>query len=208
MDALYVSINLKGTKSNKMPRMSKSRGKISAFRGISHHKVCILSAVDENDQMVFEIHGLGCETTEKVNKMEQYIKKEDEKSYLITDMKQCYHKLSENTGRLHDEIKSEGHVSELGHSLADLNELHSEFKLLYKRYRGVSIRHLQGYLDFFCFFKNLKYSIDSILKQANQAYVTSVNEKSTLRTIDIHSKKIPIDLFEAYGDYHFGCFAI
>lgn len=208
MDALHVSINLKGTKPNKMPRISKVRGKTSAFRGISHHKVCILSAIDENDQMVFEIQGLGCETTDKVNKMEEYFKKENKTNYLITDMKQCYNKLSENTGRLHDEIKSEGHVSELGHSLADLNGLHSEFKLLYKRYRGVSIRHLQGYLDFFCFFKNLKYSIDSILKQVNQTYVTSINEKSTLKTKDIHSKEIPIDLFEAYGEYQYGCFAI
>ena len=208
MDALHLSINLKGTKPQNMPRMSKTRGKTSAFRGISHHKVCILSAVDENDQMIFEIQGLGCETTEKVNQMAEYFQKEDKTNYLVTDMKQCYHQLSETTGRLHDEIKSEGHISQSGHSLADLNGLHSEFKLLYKKYRGVSIRHLQGYLDFFCFFKKLKYTFDEIQKQRHETYLTATQEKSTLRVKDIHSKDIPINLFEAYGEYHYGCFAV
>ena len=191
-----------------MPRISKKRGKTSAFRGISHHKVCILSAVDEKDQMVFEIHGTGPETTEKVDEMTGYFKKEDRSHYLISDMKQCYRNLSETTGRLYDEIKSEGHVSETGHSLADLNGLHSEFKLLYKRYRGFSIRHLQGYLDFFCLFKKIKYSVTGIQKQAIEIYLTSSKERSTLKVKDIHSKKIPIDLFEAYGEYHYGCFAV
>lgn len=123
-------------------------------------------------------------------------------------MKQCYRNLSETTGRLHDEIKSEGHISKIGHSLADLNGLHSEFKLLYKRYRGLSIRHLQGYLDFFFLFKKIKYSVIGIQKQAVEIYLTSTKERSTLKVKDIHSKKIPIDLFEAYGKYHYGCFSL
>lgn len=60
-----------------MPRISKKRGKTFTFRGISHHKVCILSAIDEKDQIVYEIHGIGPETTEKVDEMAEYFKKED-----------------------------------------------------------------------------------------------------------------------------------
>ena len=191
-----------------MPRMSKRRGKSSSYRGISHHKVCILSAVDENDQMVFEIHGLGPETKNKVDQMISYFKKDDHNHYLISDMKQCYQNLSEETGRLHDEIKSDGYISEKGHSLAELNALHSEVKLLYKRYRGISVRHLQGYLDFFCLYKKIKYLISEIKKQAIEAYMISTQEQSKLRVKDICLKEMPIDLFEAYGEYHYGCFAV
>lgn len=188
--------------------MSKKRGKSSSYRGISHHKVCILSAVDENDQMVFDIHGLGPETTKKVDQMISYFKKDDHTHYLISDMKQYYQNLSEETGRLHDEIKSDGYISEQGHSLGELNALHSEVKLLYKRYRGISVRHLQGYLDFFCLYKKIKYMINEIQKQSNEVYMTAIQERSKLRVKDISLKEIPINLFEAYGEYHYGCFAI
>ena len=190
-----------------MPRISKKRGKSSAYRGISHHKVCILSAVDENDRMIFKIQGLGPESKEKVAEMADCFRKENYSCYLISDMKQCYQDLSEATGRMHDEIKSEGHISERGHSLAELNQLHSEFKQLYKKYRGVSIRHLQGYLDFFCLFKKIKYAVSEIRKQTLEIYMTSAQESSTLKVKDIHQKKIPVDLSEAYGEYHYGCFA-
>ena len=191
-----------------MPRISKKRGKFSAFRGISHHKECILSAVDETDQIIFEIYGLGPETKEKADKMISYFEKDDHSHYLISDMKQCYRDISETIGRMHDEIKSDVHTSEKGHSLAELNALHSEIKLLYQRYQGLSIRHLQGYLDFFCLYKKIKYSINEIQKQAIEAYMTTTQERCNLRVKDISLKEIPVDLFEAYGDYHFGCFAV
>lgn len=54
MDGTFVPINLKGTKPENMPRRSKKRTS-SAYRGISHHKVCIMSAVDDQDNMFFEI---------------------------------------------------------------------------------------------------------------------------------------------------------
>lgn len=37
-----------------MPRISKKRSS-SAYRGISHHKVCIMSAVDDNDNMFLKL---------------------------------------------------------------------------------------------------------------------------------------------------------
>ena len=46
IDSQYLSINLKGTKLENMPRYSKKkRGKQSAYRGISHHKVCVTCAI-------------------------------------------------------------------------------------------------------------------------------------------------------------------
>ena len=46
-----------------MPRHSKKRTN-SAYRGISHHKVCVLTATDSVDNLLFQISGLGTETTE------------------------------------------------------------------------------------------------------------------------------------------------
>ena len=47
MDALHLSISLKGTKPQSMPRLSKTRGKTSAFRGISHHMVSSFQVKNE-----------------------------------------------------------------------------------------------------------------------------------------------------------------
>ena len=61
----YTNINLKGTKPKNMPRMSKHRRKHKStpyfhhLKGTSHHKNCIVDAIDEHDQMFFKICGLG-----------------------------------------------------------------------------------------------------------------------------------------------------
>ena len=38
-----------------MPRYSKKRGKQSAYRGISHHKVCVTCAIDSQDNIMMNI---------------------------------------------------------------------------------------------------------------------------------------------------------
>ena len=51
-DEIYRCINLKGTPKNKMPRAFKPRTSGgTTTRGISSHKVCIMGAIDENDNM-------------------------------------------------------------------------------------------------------------------------------------------------------------
>ena len=53
-DEIYESINLKGTRKDKMPRYSKPRSSNGGSkRGISNHQVCIASAIDENDTFFF-----------------------------------------------------------------------------------------------------------------------------------------------------------
>ena len=64
-DEKYFSINLKGTKPANMPRYSKKRTSTnSPYRGISHHKICVVSSIDENDNLLLQITGLGRCTTE------------------------------------------------------------------------------------------------------------------------------------------------
>lgn len=59
-DEKYFSINLKGTKPENMPRYSKKRASTnSPYKGISHHKICVITAIDEDDNIVMNIGGLG-----------------------------------------------------------------------------------------------------------------------------------------------------
>ena len=67
-DEKYFSINLKGTKPQNMPRYSKKRSSIkSPYRGISHHKICVVSSIGEFDNLLLEIVGLGRCTTDMLN---------------------------------------------------------------------------------------------------------------------------------------------
>ena len=67
LDPAYTKIKLKGTKPENMLGLSKHRGKHKSFftkdiRGISGHKICLVTAIDENDNMLFKIGGLGGES--------------------------------------------------------------------------------------------------------------------------------------------------
>lgn len=43
-----------------MLRYSKKRTSTkSSYRGISHHKICTVSSIDEDDNLILEIAGLG-----------------------------------------------------------------------------------------------------------------------------------------------------
>ena len=63
LDAAYTKINLKGTKKENMPRASKVRGKHKTsllsknLAGLSHHKVCIITAIDEHDNILYRVGG-------------------------------------------------------------------------------------------------------------------------------------------------------
>ena len=74
LDTEYLKINRKGTKPKNMPRISKKRGNSSAFRGISHHKISVVCAVDSNDHMIMKVTGLGAESFDKYKKTENYFK--------------------------------------------------------------------------------------------------------------------------------------
>ena len=43
-----------------MPRFSKKRTSTSShYKGISHHKICVVSNTDEKDNLLLKITGLG-----------------------------------------------------------------------------------------------------------------------------------------------------
>lgn len=201
-DGFFVSINLKGTKPHNMPRLSKKRTS-SAKRGVSNHKVCILTAVDETDRTLIEIAGLGPENKEMLL---QFKERFEEESYLITDSKAAFIEFATTQKMKLDQIPSGFNVSNEGNNIATINGIHAQLRTFLRPYRGVSIRHLQGYLDLFRFFKDLRYTTEyPDMNTKTYRYVMPCFMK--LLIDDVYKKKIPIDLFKAYGEYKYGIFS-
>lgn len=201
IDGTFVPINLKGTKPKNMPRLSKKRSS-SAYRGISHHKVCIMSAVDENDNMFFEVVGLGSETNKMLDSVEHKIK---ECTILVSDGKFAFETFSKKLGCINEVVKSGHFVNKNGFNLSTINGLHSELKTNLKKRRGISIKHLQGYLDMFLFKKILNYTVENQDKDI-VTYNKSIPNKTKQYIKDIFEKALPISLYEAYKEYNYGIY--
>jgi transposase-like protein len=199
IDGKYYSINLKGTKPEKMPRMSKKRSS-SAYRGISHHKICVLSAVDENDNMLFEIVGLGPESNEMMKEVEGKI---TNCTVLVSDGKFAYQTYCKEHKCINEMVKSGTYSNENKYNLATINGLHSELENDFKCRRGISTKHLQGYLDMFLFKKILRYTTDIGLRDII-TYNKSVPSQTKKYIKDIFEQALPVDLYQAYGEYNFG----
>lgn len=202
MDGTFFSINLKGTKPKNMPRRSKKR-RSSGKKGLSNHKVCVMVAVDEYDQLLIEVAGLGPESREMLLQFKNRFK---EGSNLITDSKSSFIEFAQKCQMSLEQIPSGFRETENHNNLATVNGIHAQIKLFLDRYKGVSIRHLQGYLDLFRFKKILKYKfgykgMDYKLAKESLPYEVSLFIK------DIYKKEIPIDLKKAYGEYGYGIYA-
>lgn len=176
-DEIYKSINLKGTKKNKMPRYSKPRtSKGTTARGISSHRVCIESAIDEFDNMFLEIVGTGPITSDMVKK--SLGEKLDNVKKLVTDCKSSYEKL------------------------ANINSLHSGLATFLSSFRGVSTKHLQSYLDWYTFEKYLNFSF-SEEQHSNILLKVVFTNSSNLDTGNMYDNYSGIYFSTVYFDYHF-----
>ena len=199
LDGKFFRINLKGTKPPNMPRISKKRG--SGSTDVSHRVVAIF-AIDGRDNAVARIVGLGMESREKADAMLPFLSGCEA---LVTDDKTCYEGFARDNGFAHVQIKSSGHSGRFGETMNEVNGLISEFETWFSRFRGVSTRHLQGYLDRFLFQKALGYAKEALDRPGTE--LSSVlRERSVILCRDILSKAMPIDLYEAYGKWHYGIF--
>lgn len=199
-DELYKSINLKGTKTENMPRASKPRqSKGTTIRGINNHKICILSALDENDHMFLEIAGNGVVTSNMVKN--SLTPKMKEVTKLITDCKSSYEcEAKANKWNL-KQVKSNGHVDDEGNNLANINSLHSGLTTFLSPFRGVSTKHLQGYLDWYIFYKYLQYSFDDN-KQEQIILNKLIIEHTEITSNNMYDNQSGINFKEVYSDYN------
>ncbi len=213
LDAAYTKINLKGTRKKDMPRLSKKRGKhktslvSKGLSGISHHKVCIVTAIDEHDNILYKVTGQGSESQATFEQYARYFKKG---STVISDSKPCICNFAEHHSFTSEPIPVVGgrqvFTTSKGNSLGDCNELHTELKNLMRRAHGISTRHLQCYIDWLVFKKQLKYMIE-LKKRRSTTYMGLMRQPSSINTADICKQKMPIDLYRAYGEYHYGIFS-
>lgn len=200
-DEIYRSINLKGTKPKNMPRFSKHRtSKGTSIRGISSHKVCIESAIDENDTAFFEIVGTGPITSDMVK--ESLAPKLGNVSKLITDCKTSYESLTTENDLNLKQIKSKYYTDDEGNNLANINSLHSGLTTFLSKFRGVSTKHLQGYLDWYTFDKYFNYFFEEE-QQNNEILKVSFTNSTELNINNAYDNYSGIDFTSVYSDYEY-----
>lgn len=120
---------------------------------------------------------------------------------LVSDDKFAYQTFSKKLGCINEVVKLGHFMNANGYNLSTINGLHSELKTNLKKRRGVSIKHLQGYLDMFLFRKMLNYTVEKQDKDI-VTYNKSVTNQTKQYIKDIFEKALPIDLFAAYSDYN------
>lgn len=197
-DEKYFSINLKGTKTKNMPRYSKKRTSIkSPYRGISHHKVCTVSSIDENDNLVLEIVGLGRCTTKMLE--EALSNKVENVNYFNTDSATAYRKFCKKHKIKLNTVPSGKH-SNGNINISKINGIHSSLETWLSKFKGVSIRHLQEYLDWFVFIYTMKKRF-SLNKIKTESYNTIVLDNNYIKASNITKMQLPIDLNIAYAEY-------
>ena len=160
-------------------------------------------AIDENDNTVAKIVGLGQESRGKIDKMLPHLKG---CKTLAADDKFCYEGFAKGNGSKRVQIKPCAHSSLGGETMNEVNSLMSDFDAWSYRCRGISTRHLQGYLCRFLSRKLLRCAKEAMDRPGAQ--LRSILASSAVITCqEILKKAMPIDLYEAYGKWRYGIFA-
>jgi hypothetical protein len=130
----------------------------------------------------------------------------NENSLLVADSKSAFIEFAASRKLKLDQIPSGFKTSNENNNIATLNGVHSQIRQFLSTFKGVSTKHLQGYLDFFRFYKDLRYTTE-YKEIDNKTYCYSISEYIKTLIKDIYTKKIPFDLRKAYGDYRYGIFS-
>ncbi len=201
LDEYYLSINLKGTKPNNMPRISKNRTSHgNRTRGINKHKVCITSGRDENDNIVFTVAGTSNVTSKMIE--DTILPRISNPKKIIVDCKSSYEKVAKDNNWNLKQIKSKSYVDDENNSLAELNSLHQQLTIYLSNFRGVSTKHLQEYLDLFCFLKYLNWTIEydkQLIEFKNKICIKNTNIKYN----NVCENYSILNFNHIYEDYHF-----
>ena len=197
-DEKYFSINLKGTKPKNMPRYSKKRtSTTSQYRGISHHKICVVSSIDDNDNLLLEIVGLGRCTTDMLKKS-LGVKLDNAKS-VSADSASAYQEFCSEYKLVLNAIPSGFHSNDI-FNISEINGIHSQLETWLSKFRGLSTRHLQEYLDWFVYIFTMKKRF-LLNKIKTESYSKILINNNYIKSKDILNIKMPIDLNIAYAEY-------
>ena len=188
-DEKYFSINLKGTKSNNMPRYSKKRTSTSSpYRGISHHKICVVSSIDENDNLLLKIVGLGRCTTDMLK--EFLGKKLQNAKSINADSASAYQEFCKENNLILNAIPSGCHNNGI-FSISEINGVHSQLETWLNKFKGVSTRHLQEYLDWFVYIFTMKKRF-LLNRIKTESYSNIIIDNNYIKSNDIFNIQMPI----------------
>lgn len=195
-DEFTIPINFKGMKEETIPRFSKKRK--SASKKVNH-KVCVLGAIDENDNGYLQIVCNGEITS---NDIENALgSKLNNGTTLITDCRSAYESFARNHNLRLEQVKSGTYKNSNGYTLSEINGLHSNFFNFFSRFRGVSTKHLQGYIDWFIYKKYIDYTVEIINHPTDLLYY-SIKQKKSITIKDIYNTPFPFNINDAYADYN------
>lgn len=197
-DEKYFSINLKGIRPINMPRCSKKRtSTTSPYRGISHHKICVVSSIDENDNLLLQIVGLGRCTTDML-KDSLGLKLNNAKS-INAYSASAYQEFCSEYKLTLNAIPSGFHNDGI-FNISEINGIHSQLETWLGKFRGISTRHLQEYLDWFVYIFTMKKRF-LLNKIKTESYSKILIDNNYIKSNDIFKVKMPIGLNIAYAEY-------
>lgn len=202
LDTTFLDMDLKGLKIMPKPvKGSKKNPSVKCIFDRDPH-ICISTAVDYKGSILFRISGYGGESS---NKYQKHIDYYDENCKIISDKSSTILKFAKQNNFKCMALKEGYHKTKDGKHISDVNSLHSDLKNLIRNKRGVSLRHLQGYLNWIVFkryFIRIKRNLWGL-----ETYRFIKDKEKELRNTDICKKEFPISLEEIYGRYHYGMFA-
>ena len=86
------------------------------------------------------------------------------------------------------------------YNISEINGIHSQLEIWLKKFRGVSTRHLQEYLDWFVYIFTMKKRF-MLNKIKIESYTNIIINNNYIKSNDIFKVKMPIDLNIAYAEY-------
>ena len=193
-DETYIKINLKGTKKNKMPRKSYE----TKVRAVGQRElVCIQTLIDNTKRPVFKINGVARVSKEKLNEFIKPLILAG--SVIVTDGDQAYVGFSYDNDIIHERVTDYHEKSENGYCLALINSLHSSFKFFMAKYKGVSTRRLNGYINLFVFQYVLK-QILTINELNEYLYESLLDLENKITNETVKKTKYPLDIDKLFKE--------
>ena len=121
---------------------------------------------------------------------------------LTTDCKSSYESEANKNQWNLKQVKSKNYTDLEGNNLANINSLHSGLTTSLAPFRGVSTKHLQGYLDWYIFNKYLNYSYEDT-KHVGQILKTAVTNSTIINSLNMNGNFSGLDFNNIYSDYNY-----
>ena len=159
--------------------------------------MCVVSSIDENDNLLLKVTGLGRCTTDML-KISLGNKLKNAKS-ITADSASAYQEFCKQYNLILNSIPSGFHSDGI-YNISEINGVHSQLETWLSKFRGVSIRHLQEYLDWFVYIFTMKkrFMLNNI---KTQSYSKLIIDNNYIKTKDILHITLLIDLNVAYPEH-------